>query len=305
MNQPVLGVRGTAEYVKATGEGTAESPYIPVVQIEGGGGGGGGTTTVDFGIKITDATMPAGGVGVLGWLSAIWKRITDSLPGSLGPKTAATSFPVTLSSDGAFAAAFGAASDAAATSDTANTGLMSLFKRFLQRTANWGLSANPWFAKSNAYFGTYTIAKNAEAVAYAAGDVYGTKFELTNFGPANGGAILLTGITLVSSVTSTTFPAGMGLFTVYLFSSEPSGTGITDNAAFAIHNDSFTQQGIPLNPLSLVTNATNPSSVNYQINTVFRKGDTSWWGYVVTNSAFTPINNTANTMTIILSGMEA
>lgn len=37
MNQPVLGVRGTAEYVKATGEGTAESPYIPVVQIEGAG----------------------------------------------------------------------------------------------------------------------------------------------------------------------------------------------------------------------------------------------------------------------------
>lgn len=36
MNQPVLGVRGTAEYVKATGEGTAESPYIPTVQIEGG-----------------------------------------------------------------------------------------------------------------------------------------------------------------------------------------------------------------------------------------------------------------------------
>lgn len=31
MNQPVLGVRGTAEYIKATGDGTSDSPYIPAI----------------------------------------------------------------------------------------------------------------------------------------------------------------------------------------------------------------------------------------------------------------------------------
>lgn len=43
-------------------------------------GGGGGSTTVDFGNKITDATIPTGGVGNLGWLSAIWKLVSDRIP---------------------------------------------------------------------------------------------------------------------------------------------------------------------------------------------------------------------------------
>ena len=46
--------------------------------------GGGGSTTVNFGTKITDATIPTGGVGNLGWLSAIWKLIDDRIP----PKSA-------------------------------------------------------------------------------------------------------------------------------------------------------------------------------------------------------------------------
>lgn len=46
----------------------------------GGGVGSGGSTTVDFGNKITDATMPTGGVGNLGWLSAIWKLVSDRIP---------------------------------------------------------------------------------------------------------------------------------------------------------------------------------------------------------------------------------
>lgn len=250
MNQPVLGVRGTAEYVKATGEGTAELPYVPVVQVESEGGG----------------------------------------------------IPVTLSSDGAFATAFGAASDAAATSDTANTGLISLFKRFLQRTANWGLSATPWFTKSNTYFQTYTIAKNAEAVAYAAGDVYGTRLELTDFGVANG-SFFLTGVNLVSSLSSTTVPSGMGLFSLFLFDSEP--TLISDNGAFTLASSSITPQGIPLNSLSSVTNATNLTSQTSQINGLFRRGSSTLYGYLVTQSAFTPTNSAASTMAITLKAIEA
>jgi len=59
MNQPILGVRGTAEYVKATGEGTPESPYIPIVQVEGGGTGGGGGETTSL-VSIDAKTPPLG-----------------------------------------------------------------------------------------------------------------------------------------------------------------------------------------------------------------------------------------------------
>lgn len=44
------------------------------------------TSTVDFGTKITDSTMPTGGVGNLGWLSAIWKQLIDKLPALVGGK---------------------------------------------------------------------------------------------------------------------------------------------------------------------------------------------------------------------------
>lgn len=59
---------------------------------------------------------------------------STQLPASLGTKTAVNSFPVTLSSDGTFATAFGTATDASASSDTANTGFISLFKRLLSVT---------------------------------------------------------------------------------------------------------------------------------------------------------------------------
>lgn len=57
--------------------------------------------------------------------------IRNRLPSVLGASIAANSFPVTLATDGAFATAFGTASDAVASSDTANTGYISLVKRLL------------------------------------------------------------------------------------------------------------------------------------------------------------------------------
>jgi hypothetical protein len=56
-----------------------------------------------------------------------------SLPSTLGAKIAAQSFAVTLSTDGAFATAFGAATDAASATDTGNTGFISLFKRLFSK----------------------------------------------------------------------------------------------------------------------------------------------------------------------------
>ena len=328
MPQPILGIKGTAEYVEASGSGTVESPYIPTVYVANPGSGGGGgisgtvsitgtlpsfATTQTFNIgtapnlTFTNTSFTANaGTNLNTSLLALESGgnlagINIKLPSSLGPKTAATSFPVTLSSDGAFATAFGGASDAAATNDTANTGYLSLFKRFLQRTANWGLSATPWFTKSNTYFQTYTITKREEIVAYIAGDVYGTLFELADFGVANG-SFFLVGVNLVSSLSQ--LPPGMGLFSLFLFDSMPPS--IADNAAFALASSSITPQGIPLNPLSLIANATQVTSQTSQINELFRRGSSSTlYAYLVTQSGFTPANATANTMTITLKAIEA
>lgn len=283
MPQPILGIKGTAEYVEASGDGTVESPYIPTVYVANpGSGGGGGTSST---VTIT-GTLPSfattqtfnanAGTNLNTSLLALESNgnlagINTKLPASLGTKTAATSFPVTLSSDGASSVAFAGASN----------------------------GTSPWFTKSNTYFQTYTIAKNAQQAAYIAGDVYGTRFELTNFGVTNG-SFFLVGVNLVSSLSA--LPSGMGLFSLFLFDSIP--TEISDNGAFTLASSSITPQGILLNPLSVVTNS-NAISQTSQINELFRRGSSTLYAYLVTQSPFTPGDATANTMTITLKAIEA
>ncbi|BBD69543.1 hypothetical protein NIES4072_31240 [Nostoc commune NIES-4072] len=113
-----------------------------------------------IGTPITGAAMPTGGVGWIGWLSAIWKLISDRVPiltvvgdalkitGAvtvsgptltsidnktplLGANNAANSTPVTLANDGVFITSFGSTSDTAAASDTAVASFASLFRRLL------------------------------------------------------------------------------------------------------------------------------------------------------------------------------
>lgn len=164
-----------------------------------------------------------------------------------------------------------------------------------------GSLENPYAptTKSNTYFQTYTIAKNAQQAAYIAGDVYGTRFELTNFGVTNG-SFFLVGVNLVSSLSA--LPSGMGLFSLFLFDSIP--TEISDNGAFTLASSSITPQGILLNPLSVVTNS-NAISQTSQINELFRRGSSTLYAYLVTQSPFTPGDATANTMTITLKAIEA
>lgn len=108
-------------------------------------------------------------------------NINTKLPSTLGSKTAANSLAVTLSSDGIFATAFGTATDISATTDTANTGFISLTKRLLEKlTAGIGLLVNgtsvslsnplPIHRTSRSLAGTnYATATNAAAtVTYAA-----------------------------------------------------------------------------------------------------------------------------------------
>jgi hypothetical protein len=78
------GAHGT-KYVKATGEGTNADPYIPVIA----GTVGLPTGAAQDGTDITTPTaMPSGGVGIRGWLSAIWTKLNGSLTAVLGAGTA-------------------------------------------------------------------------------------------------------------------------------------------------------------------------------------------------------------------------
>lgn len=66
MPQPILGIKGTAEYVEASGNGTVESPYIPTVYVAnpGSGGGGGISSTVSItGTLPSFATTPTFNIG--------------------------------------------------------------------------------------------------------------------------------------------------------------------------------------------------------------------------------------------------
>ena len=77
-------------------------------------------------ISATTLPLPTGAA-----VDTTLQAVRDRMPATLGAKTSAQSLAVTLSTDGVFATAFGAAVDAAATTDTANTGFVSLFKRIL------------------------------------------------------------------------------------------------------------------------------------------------------------------------------
>jgi hypothetical protein len=55
-------------YAAATGNGTLESPYIPIVQVEGGGGGGGSAATGATEITLSALNTKIPGQAILGLL---------------------------------------------------------------------------------------------------------------------------------------------------------------------------------------------------------------------------------------------
>lgn len=62
------------------------TPGASLQYTEQGGWGTNGpfeVTLSDVGTSITGASLPAGGSGLMGWLSAIWKALTDQLPSAL------------------------------------------------------------------------------------------------------------------------------------------------------------------------------------------------------------------------------
>ena len=135
------------------------------------------------GTKITDATIPTGGVGNLGWLSAIWKLISDRIPALSGGR-----IPV----DGTF----------------------------WQATQPVSMAAAP---VGLAYESTATITRAANTTAYTASnpnfDVYGGLFELQNIGQAGKGIFLSS---FEISLNLSAVPSGMTSFTVYLYRTAPT-----------------------------------------------------------------------------------
>ena len=143
-----------------------------------------------------------------------------------------------------------------------------------------------------AYLSTATITRAANTTAYTANDVYGTVFELTNIG-ASGGYVFLSSLDIIFNITA--LPSGMGAFAVYLYSSSPP-SAITDNNPFSIASGDrasiVTLNGFNLTA-SLARGGGSVVAETLNINQLFKlaTGSTSLWGYLVTNSAFTPAAN--------------
>jgi len=276
MAQPILGIKGTAEYVKATGEGTPESPYIPVVQVEGGGTGGGGTTTVDFGTKITDSTMPAGGVGNLGWLSAIWRTITDRLPSPINNR-----LPVDVTNQISFGTQI-----TDATMPTGGGGILGWLSAIFRTLSN-----------ETGFVSTATIQRTSGNTSYQLNDVYGSIVQLSNIGPS-GGNIFINNIKIMFNTS--TPPTGMTSLVIYLYSASPP-SAIADNSLFngasADRNFHLTEDGIIL-PIATMRGSGSffamASNINRQVK--LATGSTSLWAYLVTQNS-TSFAHTDNTET--------
>ena len=284
MNQPVLGVKGTAEYVKATGEGTPESPYIPIVQVEGGGTGGGGTTTVDFGTQITDATMPAGGGGILGWVSAIWRTITDRLPSPINNR-----LPVDVTNQISFGTQV-----TDATMPTGGGGILG-----------WLSAISRTLSNGTGFASTATIQRPSGATAYTANDVYGSIIELSNVG-SSGGNVFINNIKIMFNTS--TPPSGMTSLVIYLYSASPP-SAIADNLVFngasADRDFHLTEDGITLSVATMRGGGSffaMASNINRQVK--LAANSTSLWAYVVTPNAFTPTSS-AETGTITINSFVA
>ena len=145
-----------------------------------------------------------------------------------------------------------------------------------------------------AYESTAIITRAANVTPYAANDVYGGVFELTNIG-ASGGFVFLASLSIIFNITA--LPSGMGGFAVYLFNATPP-SAITDNLPYSL-NSGDRASIRTLNGLNLTASLAargNGGSVVAEaldINQLFKlaTGSTSLWGYLVTLSAFTSAAN--------------
>jgi hypothetical protein len=214
--------------------------------------------TLIGGVTETAPDSDTASSGLNGRVQRVAQRITSLitlLPTSLGTKTAANSFSVTLSSDGA-------------------TQAVSI------AVAPSGL----------AYVASTLVTRLANVTAYTANDVYGGAFELTNIG-ASDGFIFIESLDIIFNIAA--LPSGMGSFTLYLYSATPP-SAIADNVAFSLSSGDrasiLNPKGITLSA-SLAQGGSSVVAEIRNLNQLYKLTGTSLFGYLVTAGAFTPAAN--------------
>lgn len=143
-----------------------------------------------------------------------------------------------------------------------------------------------------AYLSSVTVTRPANTTTYSVNDVYGGVFELQNIG-STGGFITINSMDIIFNFSS--IPSGMNNFTVYLYASTPPSAYV-DNAAFSLSSSDRASITL-LKGFSLISSLAQGGGTVIaeltNINQLVKLGNgvTSLWGYVVTNSAFTPTSN--------------
>ncbi|MGL5064923.1 MAG: hypothetical protein ACRC62_33520, partial [Microcoleus sp.] len=144
-----------------------------------------------------------------------------------------------------------------------------------------------------AYQSTVTGTRDANTTAYLANDVYGPLFQLQNIGPS-GGHIILNSIDIIFNLNAV--PSGMRNFVLYLYDAIPA-SGFTDNAPFSVpagdRASLLTPSGISLGSATLSRGGGSVvlEIISIDLQAKLATGQTSLWGYLVTENAFTPDAN--------------
>ncbi|MER9901594.1 hypothetical protein [Mesorhizobium sp. M0130] len=158
-------------------------------------------------------------------LIALFKRLLSvKLPSTLGPKTGANSFSVTLSSDDDVL--IGGLTETPPATDTASSGLNGRLQRIAERITDL-IAALGAFLTVRGYAFDKVANPTVTAGAYSAGDIVGG---LLTFAAAraNDELVVITGAQVISKA------AVVPAYTLVLLSADPTGTTKTDNAAYSL-----------------------------------------------------------------------
>jgi hypothetical protein len=252
----------------------------------------------DFDTKIGSLTETAPATdtassGLNGRMQRLAQRITSLIalvPTSLGAKTAANSFAVTLATDDESVALTGAVTETAPTTDTASSGLNGRLQRIAQR-----LTSLIALVDSNRV-STATLTRPANTTAYASGDEMtdtgGAILQFSGCGLSNGGGGIITGLVISSSVNAATKPVGeLRLY-------DTTSTPATDNAAFDA-SDGVNDTAVAVIPFGLGSDGLTGTTGNslFDIDGLVKTfkcagGDTKLYGRVILKAAYTsPANS--------------
>jgi hypothetical protein len=155
------------------------------------------------------------------------------------------------------------------------------------------------------YESKVTITRLANTTPYLANSVWGGIFELTNFG-ASGGHVILSGVRVIFS--NTTSPAGMGQFTLFLYSGTPP-SAVVDGGSFSIstidRSRLLTPKGVDLENAEAAIGGGSVvlQTDNKNVQIKLAAGVTSVWGYLVNRSAHNPVSGTTAELTALMLGV--